>query len=276
VGKGLKIIEQLVREKPLFRERDVRAMRVSPACLHDAKVYGIAVSHGHGVWSHPHYIPTRYELLQVRFEDAVFWGPSALWLLGETRKEPEVAWLAIAHGARPPRTLDLSTVVVRTRNLEKNLIKLQNAGRVQALRVHSLERARADVAANDCAGLISRTLMRRDFTLAPDGYLLTSQVTSSGWPGISPARPYLLEGERRTLGDRQLAGSAPMRKRRAENSAAGPTRSTRAIHRATTPSEAGDWVWQARSLHLPANRLSYTCRRSSCCCSRPRRTRGSH
>lgn len=196
MGKGVTIIEQLVREKPLFRERDVRAKRVSPACLHDAKVFGIAVPHGHGVWSHPDYVPTRYELLQIRFEDAVFWGPSALWLLGETREEPEVAWIAIAHGARPPRTLDLSTIVVRTRNLEKDVIEHQSQGRVQALRVHSLERARADVAANDCAGLISRTVMRRDFTLAPDGSLLTSQVKSSWWPGILPARPYLLEGER--------------------------------------------------------------------------------
>jgi hypothetical protein len=179
MGKGVTIIEQLAREKPLFRERDVRAKRVSPACLQDAKVFGLAVPHGHGVWSRPGYAPTRYELLQIRFEGAVFWGPSALWLLGETRKEPEVVWLALAHGARPPRTLDLSTVVVRTRNLEKDVIELQEQGRVQALRVHALERARADVAANDCAGLISRSLMRRDFTLAPEGYLLTSQVKSS-------------------------------------------------------------------------------------------------
>ena len=40
MGKGVTIIEQLVREKPLFRERDVRAKRVSPACLYDAEVFG--------------------------------------------------------------------------------------------------------------------------------------------------------------------------------------------------------------------------------------------
>ena len=125
MGRGVRIIEQLAREKPLFRERDVRAKRVSPVCLQDAKVFGIAVPRGHGVWSRPDYTPTRYEVLQLRFEGAVFLGPSALWLLGETRKEPEVAWIAIAHGARPPRSLDLSTVVVRTRNLEDDVIELR-------------------------------------------------------------------------------------------------------------------------------------------------------
>ena len=106
----------------LFRERDVRQKHVWHEAMAMAQFLGLVTPHGHGVWSHPHYTPSRYELLQIRFPKAVFWGPSALWLLGAEPVEPEALWIAIGNKSRPPRTLDLSTVIVRTRKLEKDVL----------------------------------------------------------------------------------------------------------------------------------------------------------
>ena len=102
------------------------------------------VHHGRGVWSHQFFKPTRYELLQVRFPRAVFWGPSALWLLGELDQEPDALWIAIDNKARPPRTLDPTTVIIRTRRLNDDVLPILPARRPITLRVHNAERARAD------------------------------------------------------------------------------------------------------------------------------------
>lgn len=188
---GRSVIEWLARQKKLFRERDVRAQKASTGCLEEARVFRIATPHGHGVWSHPHYVPTRYELLQLRFRKAVFWGPSALWLLGAAQQEPDELWIAIANGSRVPRAIDLSTVVIRTRNLESDVVKLKPEGRVQELRVHSLERATKDAANIDRPGLIARSLERRDFVLAPDAEFLSANLPPNAWwrpPHASEAR----------------------------------------------------------------------------------------
>ncbi len=79
------------------------------------------------------------------FPHAVFWGPSALWLLGELDREPVALWVAIGNKSRPPRTLDPSTVIVRTRRLNDDVICVRPGSRPVALRVHHHERARADL-----------------------------------------------------------------------------------------------------------------------------------
>jgi len=130
----------------LFRVRDLKRRRISPNWMPFFEWrYGF-VSHGRGVWSRRDFKPTRYELVQCRFPKSVFWGPSALWLLGHLDHEPSPLWLAIDNKARPPRTLDASTVIVRTRRLNEDAIVIRPAGRFTSLRVHREERARADAA----------------------------------------------------------------------------------------------------------------------------------
>ena len=76
----------------------------------------------------------------------MFWRPSALWLLGKLAQEPEALWIAIDNKARPPRTLDPGTLVIRTRRLNDDVTLFRaDARRPIMLRVHNAERARADL-----------------------------------------------------------------------------------------------------------------------------------
>jgi hypothetical protein len=133
------------------------------------------------VWSHRLYQPTRYELVQIRFPRAVFWGPSALWLLGARAHEPEALWIAIDNKARPPRRLDLNTVVVRTRRLEDDVVSLRPEGRRLTLRVHSRARAEADLAQADCPRMLARAAKRAHFKLPPDASLLSADLRFARW-----------------------------------------------------------------------------------------------
>lgn len=140
-------IEALAK-RGLFRSRDL--VGISRNWLQIARDWGRLTAHGSGIWSAPQYRPTAYELAQLRFPRAVFWGPSALWLLGESQREPEVLWLALGNNARLPRTLEPATVIIRTRRLEQDAIALRPPGRLLTLRVYSRARAQADVARYDC------------------------------------------------------------------------------------------------------------------------------
>lgn len=175
-------IQRLAKRKGLFRERDVEREGVSPSCLEDARVFGLVTHHGHGVWSDHRYEPTRYELVQIRLEHAVFWGPSALWLHGVTKQEPDAIWIAIGHKSRRPRTLPLETVIVRSRHLEKDVVTV--TPRLLDLRVHTRERAEADIAQHDSAGLIGRSLRQCRFNLERDTCFLSSQLRA--WPDWRP------------------------------------------------------------------------------------------
>ena len=102
---------------------------------------------------HPHvspHKPTRYDLA-IRFPHAVFWSPSALWLPGELAVEPEALWIAIDSKARPPRTLDPPTVILRLRHHKRDAKLFRLPGRAITLLVHSLERARADASSRWCS-----------------------------------------------------------------------------------------------------------------------------
>lgn len=145
MGRAMAVVEELGRGG-LFRVRDLKARGVSAAWMGFFKtLYGYE-HHGRGVWSHRDFKPTRYELLQVHVPRAVFWGPSALWLLGELAQEPEALWMAIDNKARPPRTLDPGTVVIRTRRLDDDVTLLRvDPRRPLMLRVHIAQRARADL-----------------------------------------------------------------------------------------------------------------------------------
>lgn len=188
MGHGVEIIRRIANEKGLFRERDVKEAGASPTCLRDALVFGFARPHGHGVWSHPKYEPTRYELVQIRMEKAVFWGPSALWLLGVEETEPEVIWIALGNNFPRPRTLEHGTVVIRSRNFEKDLTIVRQGRSLLDLRVQSRELAEADVARNDCRRLADRDLRPRFFTLDPDACLLSAQLAGR-WPWRPPHLP---------------------------------------------------------------------------------------
>ena len=82
MGEALRIIEELA-SCGVFLERELNKIGISRNWLPLAKTMGCATPRGYGVWSHPSYEPTRYELVQLRFPHVVFWGPSALWLLGQ-------------------------------------------------------------------------------------------------------------------------------------------------------------------------------------------------
>lgn len=147
MGEAMGRIEALAT-RGLFRSRDL--VGLSRNWLQIARDWGRLTAHGPGIWSAPQYRPTAYELAQLRFPRAVFWGPSALWLLGESQREPEVVWIALGNNARLPRTLEPATVIIRTRQLEQDAIALRPPGRLLTLRVYSRARAQADVARYDC------------------------------------------------------------------------------------------------------------------------------
>ena len=178
MGEAMQVIEELAK-RGVFRERDLKPWRLSHNWLPFAAHLGLVKQHGHGVWSHARYQPTTYEQLQLRFPGAVFWGPSALWLLGVLPREPEAHWIAIANNARLPTRVDDSTVVVRTRRLEADVIAWLPDGRFITLRVHSRERAEADTARTDCSRLLARALVPGRFELARDASLLSAAMPLS-------------------------------------------------------------------------------------------------
>jgi hypothetical protein len=173
--KATQVIEGLAT-RGLFRARDVEAAGISRNWLSVARAQRLITSHGHGIWSHPDFQPTRYELAQIRCPRSVFAGPSALWLLGELEREPEEVWIAIGNKAHPPRTLDYGTVIVRTRRINDDVVELRPDGRVLTLRVHAPARARVDVERTDCDRLLQRSQEPRLFSLPRDAVLLTNVV----------------------------------------------------------------------------------------------------
>lgn len=171
MGEAMSRIQALA-SRGLFRSRDL--VGISRNWLQIAREMGQLTAHGPGLWSHTRYRPTAYEFAQVRFPRAVFWGPSALWLLGALKPEPEVLWIAVANKARMPRTLEPSTVVIRTRRLEQDVLALRPPGRLHTLRVHSRVRAQADVDRHDCERLLRQAEVR--FSVPRQAGLLTSEL----------------------------------------------------------------------------------------------------
>ncbi|MDP1825712.1 MAG: hypothetical protein Q8L48_20795 [Archangium sp.] len=161
---------QTLATRGLFRSRDL--VGISRNWLQFARDMGRLTAHGPGLWSHALYRPTAYELAQVRLPRAVFWGPSALWLLGALTREPEVLWIALGNKARLPRTLDPSTVIIRTRRLEQDLITLRPPGRLLTLRVYSRARAQADLDLHDCERKLTQAEVH--FSVPRHAGLLTS------------------------------------------------------------------------------------------------------
>ena len=150
--------------------------------------------HGRGVWSHSLYQPTRYELAQIRLPKPVFWGPSALWLLGAEAQEPASLWIAIGNKARPPGTLDVSTVIIRTRNLERQLVSHRPEGRLITLRVHASERARSDVNRADLHRLLERAADRARFMVPRDGSFLSAELPVRRWrPDRTTSEDWVVE-----------------------------------------------------------------------------------
>ena len=148
MAKAQAVVEELGR-RWLFRERDLELRGISHEWM---SFFGPTlgyVRYGRGVWGHPRYKPTRYDLLAIRFPHAVFWGPSALWLQGELELEPEALWIAIDNKARAPRTLDPTTVVIRARHHKRDSSLFRPPGRAITLLIHSVERARADLLARN-------------------------------------------------------------------------------------------------------------------------------
>ena len=183
-SKGLGVVEELAR-RGLFRERDLTQRDVSRCWLETAHAFRQVTRHGHGVWGHPSYKPTRYELLQVRVPNAVFWGPSALWLFGIEEAEPEALWIAIANKPRVPRNLDITTAIIRTRRLEDGVISLLPEKRLIPLRVYRRERAEADLEGKDCRRLLIRAADRARFEV-PLKRASSRQTCRA--PSPSPAR----------------------------------------------------------------------------------------
>lgn len=185
--EAMGIIEDLA-SRGLFLERDLNRRGISRNWLPLARTMGWATPHGFGVWSHRTYQPTRYELVQLRFPRAVFWGPSALWLLGARAPEPDTLWMAIGNHARPPRRLELTTVVIRTRRLEDGVVCLCPPGRCLTLRVHSRERAEADLAQADGPRMLARAAERVRFKLPRDASFLSAAATTRAPSRVLPAR----------------------------------------------------------------------------------------
>jgi len=178
------VIEHLAKHG-VSRAKELTAYGLSQNWLNVARASELVQKHGHGVWSGWFYRPTRYEILQVRFPLAVFWGPSALWLHAALDAEPEPMWIAIANKSRASSTVELDTVIIRTRHLERGLTTLKQAGRLIPLRVYDLERAQADVAHLNPWRVVERAAERSRFSLAVDGGLL-SMNTKLRYPPWHP------------------------------------------------------------------------------------------
>ncbi len=184
MGRAMEIIEALA-SRGLFLERELNRRGLSRNWLPFAQAMSWARPHGFGVWSHCRYHPSRYELVQLRFPRAVFWGPSALWLLGARAHEPEALWIAIGNRARLPRRLDLSTVVVRSRRLEADVVSLRPPGRMLPLRVHARAHAEADLAQADCLRMLARA-QRAHFQRPRDAGL--PSAARRGAPAVADLR----------------------------------------------------------------------------------------
>lgn len=176
----LDVIDELAN-RGLFRERDLTHRKINIDWLNTAQMMGRIKKQGRGVWSHSRYEPTRYELAQIRLPNLVFWGPTALWLLGAEAQEPASLWIAIANKSRPPRSLDVSTVIIRTRNLERQLTSHRPKGRLITLRVHDRERARADVERADLPRLLQRAADRYRFVVPDDACFLSAALPAVRW-----------------------------------------------------------------------------------------------
>jgi hypothetical protein len=192
-----RIIQELAA-RGLFRECQAKRLGAEIDWL---RIAG-ARKYARGIWGPAHYKPTHYELFQVRYPRAVFWGPSALWLLGATSREPEGLWVAIGNKSRQPRNLESTTVIVRTRNLEQDVVTWQPPGRLNAVRVHSVERALRDVARNDTQRMNARADDRLRFELIDGATLLWSETTSQ------TIEEYL--ATRRRAHARSRSGSTPL------------------------------------------------------------------
>lgn len=184
---AMDVIERL-EKAGVFRAKELSAYGLSQNWLNVARGMGLLRKHGHGVWSSASYQPTRYEILQLRFPMAVFWGPSALWLHAALDAEPEPLWIAIANTSRASSTVELDTVIVRTRHPERGLVTVKPAGRLIPLRAYDLERAQADVARLDPYRVMERAAEKSRFSLAPNGSMLNMNTRYPPWHPI-PAPP---------------------------------------------------------------------------------------
>ena len=174
---------ELLAKRGLFRAKELNAYDLSQNWLNVARGIGLVHRHGHGVWNSPSYRPTRYEIAQLRFPLAVFWGPSALWLHGAVDAEPEPMWIAIANKSRPPSTLEIATVIIRTRHLERGVMTVLPPGGRLELRAYDLERAQRDVARIDPYRVLERATERSQFYVAPNSGLLSTNVC---WRPLHP------------------------------------------------------------------------------------------
>jgi hypothetical protein len=189
----LDVIAELAM-KGLFRERDLTQRKISIDWLQNARIMGRVRRHGRGVWGHAHYAPTRYELAQIRLPRLVFWGPSALWLLGAEAQEPDGLWVAIGNKSRPPTSLELSTVIIRTRNLDRAVVSHQPQGRLITLRVHDPSRARADVQRADLPNLLERAVNRARFRMPSEASFLSADLPVRKWePPIAPRDQWVVQ-----------------------------------------------------------------------------------
>lgn len=101
---------------------------------------------GRGIFGHWDYQPTRYELVQLKYPSAVFWGASALWLQGALEVEPAELWVAFPNNVRVPKSLPPGTVVLRSRRLADDVELVKKRGTALPLRAHRQARATADLA----------------------------------------------------------------------------------------------------------------------------------
>lgn len=164
----------MLAERGVFREKDLVAQQLSHNWLNIAEEQGLLRCHDHGVWSRRNYTPTRYELVQVRFPKAVFWGPTALWLHGAEKDEPETLWVALSNTSQVPKTLDPTTFAIRTRNLNADVSEVRQPKTFLKLRVHSVERARKDISRTDFHRVLERAANRNQFALPREASFLSS------------------------------------------------------------------------------------------------------
>lgn len=187
IGRAMDVIEQLAKQGP-FRARALNSYELSQNWLNVAQGMGLVRKHGHGVWSSASYEPTRYEIFQLRFPHAVFWGPSALWLHAALDAEPEPMWIAIANTSRASSTIALDTVIIRTRQLERDLENIQPVGRRIKLRAHNLERAGTDAEKIDPYRVMEGAVERSRFSLPPHARFLSATMPPNTWHPIPAPR----------------------------------------------------------------------------------------
>lgn len=184
---AMRVITHLARNG-LFREKDLVREKLSHNWLSVAAHEGWLRRHDRGVWSRSDYTPTQYELVQIRFPKAVFWGPTALWLHGAEPTEPETLWVAIHNTSQVPTTLDPTTYVIRTRHLEDDVVALTQPNTFTELRAHSVERARRDVSRADFHQLVERAASRDQWALPRHATLLSAALPRERRHQLPPQR----------------------------------------------------------------------------------------